>query len=56
MKKNKYSNQNSVEKTIKKIHKDNKEKVPEYLDKLKEEKQTVIKEASYNNEYLKYML
>lgn len=45
-----------IKNTIKSIHKENKNDVPTYLDKLKEEEKMEIKEASYDNEYLKYML
>ena len=45
-----------IENTIQKLHKENKDDVPNYLDNLKKEKNVEIKEATYNNEYLKYML
>ena len=45
-----------IKNTIKSIHKENKNDVPTYLDKLKEEEKMEIKEASNDNEYLKYML
>ena len=47
---------NEIKNTIEKIHKENKENVPTYLDKLKEEEKMEIKEAEYDNDYLKYML
>ena len=45
-----------VKKTIQKLHKENKNDVPIYLDNLKNEKQVKIKEAAYDNDFLKYML
>ncbi len=45
---------NNIKNTIQKLHKENKNDVPVYLDNLKKEKN--IKEATYDNEFLKYML
>ncbi len=47
-------NMDIIKKTIKKLHKKNKNDVPKYLDSLKKEEK--VKEASCDNEFLKYML
>ena len=46
----------NIKNTIQKLHKENKNDVPVYLDNLKKEKQVEVKEATYNNDFLKYML
>lgn len=56
MEEKKLNELNQIKNTIKKIHKENKNDVPTYLDKLKEEEKMEIKEAEYDNDYLKYML
>lgn len=45
-----------IKNKIKKIHKSNKDNVPKYLDILKKEKNIQVKEATFDNEFLKYML
>ena len=45
-----------IKDTVKKLHKQNKDDVPKYLDNLKKEKNIKEKEATINNEFLKYML
>ena len=42
--------------TIRELHKNNRDDVPKYLDNLKIEKKIQIKEATYDNDFLKYML
>lgn len=44
----------NVKNTVKKLHKESKSDVPVYLDSLKKGKE--IKEATRDNEFLKYML
>lgn len=46
----------NVNNTIKKMHKKNKNSVPEYLDKIKEERNLKVKEEIFDNDFLKYML
>ena len=41
---------------VKKIHREDKNNVPLYLDDVKKQNKTKIKEAEYENEFLKYML
>lgn len=41
---------------VKKIHREDKNNVPLYLDDVKKQNKTKIKEAEYDNEFLKYML
>ena len=45
-----------IKNKIKKIHKSNKDNVPKYLDILKKEKNIQVKETTFDNEFLKYML
>ena len=45
-----------IKDTVKKLHKQNKDDVPKYLDNLKKEKNIKEKEATIDNEFLKYML
>ena len=45
-----------IKNKIKKIHKSNKDNVHKYLDILKKEKNIQVKEATFDNEFLKYML
>lgn len=47
-------NMDIIKKTIKKLHKENKNDVPKYLDGLKKDEK--VKEATYDNDFLKYML
>ena len=54
MQENESKDWNNIKNTIQKLHKENKNDVPFYLDNLKKEKN--IKEATYDNEFLKYML
>ncbi len=54
MQENESKDWNNIKNTIQKLHKENKNDVPVYLDNLKKEKN--IKEATYDNEFLKYML
>ena len=45
-----------IKNTVQKLHNENKNDVPVYLDNLKNEKLVDVKEATYDNEFLKYML
>lgn len=56
MKKNESKDWNNIKNTIQKLHNENKNDVPVYLDNLKKEKHIEVKEATYENEFLKYML
>lgn len=47
-------NINIIKRTIKKLHKENKNDVPVFLDGLKDKKN--VKEADYDNDFLKYMI
>ncbi len=50
------ANMDNVKETVKQLHKINKNDVPEYLDNLKASQQITIREATYDNEFLKCML
>ena len=45
-----------IKKTIRKLHENDKNDVPQYLDAIKEKKKMQIREAAYDNDFLKYML
>lgn len=45
-----------IKDTVKRLHKKNKDDVPKYLDNIKKEKNIKEKEATFDNEFLKYML
>lgn len=45
-----------IKETIRELHNSNKNDVPKYLDKLKKENNIQIREATYDNDFLKYML
>lgn len=50
------NDQDIVKKTVIELHNKNKDDVPKYLDELKKEKNNIEKEATCDNEFLKYML
>ena len=45
-----------IKRTIRKLHENNKNDVPQYLDTIKTKKKMQIREATYDNDFLKYML
>lgn len=45
-----------IKDTVKRLHKKNKNDVPKYLDNIKKENNVKEKEATFDNEFLKYML
>lgn len=53
---NKDYNMDVINNTVKKLHKNNKNDVPVYLNNLKENKNSECKKATYDNEFIKYML
>ena len=45
-----------IKRTIRKLHENNRNDVPQYLDTIKTKKKMQIREATYDNDFLKYML
>ena len=56
MQENKSDTLMDIKKTIRKLHENDKNDVPQYLDAIKEKKKMQIREAAYDNDFLKYML
>lgn len=50
------NNVDIVKDTIVKLHEKNKDDVPQYLDELKEEKNLKEQDATFDNDFLKYMI